>query len=174
MQAAWSVFAEQELAATSWLGRNPVGTREVGDGNSVDIVVLANVNIGLLVVLDGLRIQAVYRSVKRSEGIKRREIIRDMYAVQRRRFESYHKFSKILTGTQVICKPISKFHCAVLIIADREALKRLLGFKIQERDNVAAGADVNPDKKSRKKIRLLQSKPPPFRLSVGKVNKELS
>ena len=75
---------------------------------------------------------------------------------------------------QVICEPIGKFHCAGLIIADRKALKRLLGFKIQECDNVVAGADVNPDKKSRKKIRLLQSKPPPFRLSVGKVNKELS
>jgi len=82
MQAAWSVFAEQELAATSRLGSNPVGTSEIGDGNSVDIVVLANVNIGLLVVLDGLRIQAVYRSVKRSEGIKRQEIVRDMYAVK--------------------------------------------------------------------------------------------
>ena len=44
---------------------------------------------------------------------------------------------------QVICEPIGKFHCAGLIIADRKALKRLLGFKIQERDNVVAGVVVN-------------------------------
>ena len=79
-----------------------------------------------------------------------------MYAVKRRRFKSNHQLGKVLAGAQVRCDPVGKFHRAGLIIADREALKRLLGFKIQERDNVAAGADVNPDKKSRKKIHFLQ------------------
>ena len=97
-----------------------------------------------------------------------------MYAVKRRRFKSNHQLGKVLAGAQVRCDPVGKFHRAGLIIADSKVLKWLLRFKIQESDNVAAGADVNPDKKSRKKIRLLQSKSPPFRLRVGKVNKELS
>ena len=72
----------KELAATPRIGSNPVGTSEIGDDKSIDIVVLAEVNKGLLVVLDGLWIQAVYRSVERSEDFTGREIVRDMYAVK--------------------------------------------------------------------------------------------
>ena len=35
----------KELAATPRLGSNPVGTSEIGDDKSIDIVVLVEVNI---------------------------------------------------------------------------------------------------------------------------------
>ena len=47
---------------------------DAGDDKRIDIVVLAEVNKRLLVVFNGLRIQAVYRSVERSKNLTGREI----------------------------------------------------------------------------------------------------
>ena len=49
------------------LSRNPVGTSEIRDDKGIDGIVLAQVDKGLFIVADDLRIQTVNQSVERSQ-----------------------------------------------------------------------------------------------------------
>ena len=164
----------KELAAPPRLCRDPVDTSEVSDDECIDEIVLAEIDEGLLVVLHHLRIQAINLRVERCQGVAGREVVRDVDTVERCGFEGHHQVLQISAGLQAGCNLLGKFHRAGTVVGDRERLERFLGFEVQERDDVAAGADVDPDKESREKIRLLQKESPPFRLSVGKVGKEFS
>lgn len=171
---ARQTLQSKELAAPPGLCRDPVDTGEVSDDERIDEIVLAEVDEGLLVVLHHLRIQAIDLCVERCQGFAGREVVRDVDTVERRGFEGYHQIPQILAGLQAGCNLLGKFHCAGTVVGDRKRLEWLLGFEVQERNDVAAGADVNPDEESSEKIRLLQKESPPFRLSVGKVGKEFS
>jgi hypothetical protein len=57
-----------------------------------------------------------------------------------------------------ICKLLSQINSAGLVIGNSKRQNRFRGFKIQKSDDVFAGANINPDKQSRKKIRLLHKK----------------
>ena len=79
-----------------------------------------------------------------------------MNAIEGRGFQSDDQLFQIRTTAEEIQEILRHLHCAGLIVRYGECVKRLLRFKIQKGDDIASGADIDPDEESRKKIRLLQ------------------
>ena len=140
-----------------------VSIPEVGDDKSINVIILPR----------SMKNFSCQSSCDlRNKQLAGGQVIGNMNVIKRSRLQSNHEPRKVSMRTEKICKILSQINSTGLVIGNSKRQNQLSGFKIKKSDDVFAGANINPDKQSGKKTRLLHKNTPPFRFSGGWVEKE--